>query len=228
MHSSARELMTRSWPSQANLSLFLFLSIMVGFVLPSVGFERNNLQLYGVCAFSLMSLFGAALAWDNRILLASTLLVSMVSIVLRWMAWWTPTRTLTLWSVSTGLAAIAAITVVLLWQVFRPGPVTRMRVEGAIAAYLCLGVCWAHAYHITALLDSAAFDVTRGNVALPTTWVNYSFGVLTTIGYAGIVPAKPYAHSLGSSEAVTGQLYLAVLVARLVAKQVSAADGDHP
>ena len=41
-------------------------------------------------------------------------------------------------------------------------------------------------------------------------------------------PIHPLAHTLGSGEAVTGQLYLAVLVARLVSMQVSAAGkGDH-
>jgi hypothetical protein len=92
-----------------------------------------------------------------------------------------------------------------------------------IAAYLCIGACWAHAYHIAALFDPGAFDITGSNVSLPTTWVNYSLGMLTTLGYAGIVPVKPFAHTLGSAEAVTGQLYLAVLVARLVSMEVSAA-----
>jgi hypothetical protein len=50
--------------------------------------------------------------------------------------------------------------------------------------------------------------------------------MLTTVGYQGILPV-PVAHTLGSGEAVAGQLYLAVLVARLVSMQVSsAAKGD--
>jgi hypothetical protein len=38
----------------------------------------------------------------------------------------------------------------------------------------------------------------------------------------GIVPVYPLAHTLGCGEALTGQLYLAVLVARLVSMQLSA------
>jgi hypothetical protein len=147
----------------------------------------------------------------------------MVAVVLRWATWWRPTNTLILWSVSAGLAAILTITAVLLWQVFRSGPVTAMRVQGAIAAYLCVGFGWAHAYHIVALLDPGAFGAAGINVSLASGWVNYSFGMLTTVGYSGIVPIHPLAHTLGSAEAVTGQLYLAVLVARLVSTQVSAA-----
>jgi hypothetical protein len=128
-----------------------------------------------------------------------------------------------LWKASTGLAAILMITAVLLWQVFRSGPVTAMRVQGALAAYLCLGFAWAHAYHIAALLDPGAFNGAGSDVSAVTSWVNYSFGMLTTVGYQGILPVHPVAHTLGSGEAVTGQLYLAVLVARLVSMQVSTA-----
>jgi hypothetical protein len=41
-----RDLLTRSWQSQVNLSLFLLLLILTAFVLPSVGFEKNNLNFY--------------------------------------------------------------------------------------------------------------------------------------------------------------------------------------
>ncbi len=120
-----------------------------------------------------------------------------------------------------GLVAIATITAVLLWRVFRPGPVTVTRVQGAIAAYLCLGFAWAHAYHLAALLDPGAFTAAGSSVSAASTWANYSFGMLTTVGYSGIVPVHPLAHTLGTAEAVTGQLYLAVLVARLVSMQAS-------
>jgi len=76
-------------------------------------------------------------------------------------------------------------------------------------------------------LDPGAFTNAGSDVSLPTTWINYSFGMLTTVGYQGILPAHPVAHSLGSGEAVTGQLYLAVLVARLVSMQVSAVQIEH-
>jgi hypothetical protein len=185
----------------------LFLLILAGFVLPSLGFEKHNLPLYSDIVFTVVLIVGAAIAWGNRRLVALTALVSVVAIVVRWATWWAPTKTLILCSVSTGLAAILAITAVLLWQVFRSGPVTMMRVQGAIAAYLSLGYGWAHAYHIAALLNPGAFSAARSDVSAVSTWVNYSFGMLTTVGYAGIVPVHPLAHTLGCGEALTGQLY---------------------
>jgi hypothetical protein len=223
MNLKTRDLLSHSWQSQANLSFFLFLLVVVTFVLPSMGFEKSSLPIYSDIAFSFALVVGAAIGWENRTLFALTSLVSVVAIVVWWATLWMRTNPLMLWKASTGLAAILMITAVLLWQVFRSGPVTAMRVQGALAAYLCLGFAWAHAYHIAALLDPGAFNGAGSDVSAVTSWVNYSFGMLTTVGYQGILPVHPVAHTLGSGEAVTGQLYLAVLVARLVSMQVSTA-----
>ena len=221
MHAKTRDLLTLSWQSQANLSFFLLLLVVVGFVIPSLGLEKSNFSVYTDISFSVVLVVGCGIAWENRKLFLLTSLVSVVAIIMRWATLWSPTYSLILWRQSTGLAAILMITAVLLWQVFRPGPVTAMRVQGAIAAYLCLGYAWAHAYHIASLLDTGAFNSAGSNVSSVSTWVNYSFGMLTTVGYQGILPVHPVAHTLGSGEAVAGQLYLAVLVARLVSMQAS-------
>jgi hypothetical protein len=223
MHAKTRDLLTLSWQSQANLSFFLLLLVVVGFVIPSLGVEKSNFSVYADISFSVVLIVGCGIAWENRKLFLLTSLVSVVAIIVRWATLWSPTYSLVLWRQSTGLAAIVMITAVLLWQVFRPGPVTAMRVQGAIAAYLCLGYAWAHAYHIASLLDPGAFNSAGSNVSSVSTWVNYSFGMLTTVGYQGILPVHAIAHTLGSGEAVAGQLYLAVLVARLVSMQASSA-----
>ncbi len=223
MHGKTGDFSILAWWSEANLSLFLLLLVLLGFVFPSLGVEKNNLPLYSDIAFSIVLIVGAVVAWGNRRLFALTALVAGIALVVRWTKWWMPTSTMELWSATTGLAAILAITIVLFWRVFRPGPVTWMRVQGAIAAYLCLGFGWAHAYHIAALLDPGAFSTTGSEPTAVSTWANYSFGMLTTLGYEGISPVHPVAHTLGTGEAVTGQLYLAVLVARLVSAQVSSA-----
>ena len=49
----------------------------------------------------------------------------------------------------------------------------------------------------------------------------YSLVTMTTLGYGDIVPVTPAARSLTTLEAVVGQLYLAVLVARLVGLHVA-------
>src|SRR5215216_3626276 len=54
----------------------------------------------------------------------------------------------------------------------------------------------------------------------PTNSIYFSFVTLTTLGFGEITPATVLARTLVWLEAVTGQLYLAVLVARLVSLQI--------
>ena len=85
-----------------------------------------------------------------------------VAVAVRWMAFLTPTLALQVWAGIWSLAAILVIALVLLAQVFRSGPVTSYRIQGAIAVYLLFGIGWAHAYHITAMLHPGSFKVLRG------------------------------------------------------------------
>ena len=48
-------------------------------------------------------------------------------------------------------------------------------------------------------------------------FVYYSFATMTSLGSAGIVPLAGQARSISVMEAITGILYLAVLVSRLMA-----------
>ena len=50
--------------------------------------------------------------------------------------------------------------------------------------------------------------------------LHFSFTTLTTVGYGSISPMSPMARTLSDLEAVIAQLYLAVVVARLVSLQI--------
>jgi hypothetical protein len=56
----------------------------------------------------------------------------------------------------------------------------------------------------------------------------FSFVTLTTIGYGDVLPVHPAARSLAMLEAVTGPLYLAILIARLVSQAIVPAPGATP
>jgi hypothetical protein len=46
----------------------------------------------------------------------------------------------------------------------------------------------------------------------------FSFVTLATLGYGDIVPLKPYTRSLATLITITGQFYIAIIVALLVGK----------
>jgi hypothetical protein len=70
------------------------------------------------------------------------------------------------------------------------------------------------------MVDPEAFHPAGAYFVAPQRWLYYSFVTLTTVGYGDITPVGPLARSLAILEALTGQLYPAILLARLVALEV--------
>ena len=95
----------------------------------------------------------------------------------------------------------------------------------SIAAYLMLGLIFAFGYMLTANLNPQAFAFTVPGAGKPVmngqTAFYYSYVTLSTVGYGDIVPVSPLARTMSMTEAITGLLYTAVLIARLVALQTS-------
>lgn len=119
--------------------------------------------------------------------------------------------------------ALAALIAAILGQVFAAGPVTFRRIEGAIAAYLLIGVVFACLYDLVHGLDPGAFlhhGAPPAETGQVVSYLFFSFVTLTTTGYGDIVPVHPVARSLAMLEALTGQLYLAILLARLVSLEI--------
>ncbi len=220
VRAKARRVIADTWQSQANLSLFLGVLVIFAFIFPVLGLGQTDIKLYADVAFTLLLLSGVAIAWGHRVQLLISGLVACVAIAFRWVNWFSPSFKIQLWADSWSMAAIIVIAFVLLAQVFQPGRVTHVRIQGAIAAYLLFGAGYAHAYHMVAVLQPGAFHNNAGLMSNVSDWVYYSFVTLTTVGYGDITPVTPTARELSVGEALTGQLYLAVLVARLVAMEV--------
>jgi hypothetical protein len=49
----------------------------------------------------------------------------------------------------------------------------------------------------------------------------FSFTTLTTLGYGDITPAGKFAQVLANMEAIAGQVYLAIFIARLVGLHIA-------
>ena len=109
-----------------------------------------------------------------------------------------------------GLTAAAAA----LRYAIRARTVDAEHVYAALSAYLLAGLYFGLLYWALEQLTSGAFTVS-GNFSR-TTAVYFSFVTLATLGYGDIVPRTDVARSLAVVEAVGGQLFLVVLVARLV------------
>ncbi|HXX56960.1 MAG TPA: ion channel [Thermodesulfovibrionales bacterium] len=103
--------------------------------------------------------------------------------------------------------------ITVLEYVVRGESVTTDKIFGAISVYLLIGFAWASLYHLVYAHEPSAFSVSAKGVP---DFVYFSFVTLCTVGYGDITPASGFARSLVILEAVTGVLYLAVLVSRLI------------
>jgi hypothetical protein len=117
------------------------------------------------------------------------------------------------------LILIAFVVANLLRFVLRAPSVNVEVLCASIAAYLMLGLMWAAAYWLVdQLTPGGAFSFnTKGPQSMKGfTGFYFSFITLTTVGYGDITPVSRAARWLASMEAMTGSLYVAVLIARLV------------
>lgn len=220
-HNHLRSVVLQIRRSEANLSLFLGLLVFTAFVLPSTGFEQNDERLYGDVAGCLIFIYGATIARHQRYVLYMDLGIVAAALVLKGAVWFYPDNAFGVWPDVLSLLAFAMIFFILLSQIFALGRVTPARIQGAVAAYLSLGFMWAHAFAITARINPASFKSSGAPAYSIFDWVYYSFATLTTLGYGDIVPVSQTSRALSVAEALTGQLYLAVMLAQLVSLRVS-------
>lgn len=130
-------------------------------------------------------------------------------------------------SILFNLIVIAAI----LNQVLTTDYVTLDTVIGAASVYVLIGLLWGALYALLEIWVPGSlryppdFQPTGPAPLVPlmrdTIILYYSFETLTTIGYGDVTPATPPARFFSVCEALVGQLYLAVLVARFVGLQVT-------
>jgi hypothetical protein len=123
------------------------------------------------------------------------------------------------------LAFIGFVEFELLLFIFRAPRVTAEVLCAGISGYLLLGLLWMVAYALVSRLvpNSFAFNIgTTTTGPLPTFDAYYfSFITLSTVGYGDISPLSHAARTLAMLEAMTGTLYMAVLISRLVALYTS-------
>jgi Ion channel len=119
------------------------------------------------------------------------------------------------------LVLLGLFSVSILEDVLRHGQISADKIRGAICVYLLIGFAWAFGYAIIELINPGSFSglakIDANNHAGRMMQMQYfSFATLTTLGFGDILPRSSTARTLATLEAMTGQIYLTVLIARLV------------
>lgn len=117
-----------------------------------------------------------------------------------------------------GLVFLVFVTSVFIIGLVSLPTVTMDTLAGAVSAYLLIGITYGLAYGLIEQLHPGSFrdTVEPRHVIIPSEFIFFSFVTLTTVGYGDIVPWGPHARALAIIEGVTGIMYPAVLIGRLV------------
>jgi hypothetical protein len=214
----------RLWATDIALTALLISLLIFIFFLYPLG-QIGSFRLLPTLFFSLILITGAITVSRNRIFRTLVFSWGILSFILLWVRYLFPHQTLIFVVNSLGLFFLVLLTLLILGLALREGPTTSHRIMGAVAAYLLIGMIWSVAYYLIALWIPEAFNV-QGAFApgdkesLQSQLFYFSFVTLTTLGYGDIVAVHPIVRMLVILEGVVGQLFPAILIARLVSLHV--------
>jgi hypothetical protein len=204
-------------------ALLIILAITIFVVTPLATTAWAGRELMSVM-FALITIVGVAAVSDTPVGVWLTALVALVSIGLDYGARVDPSRALVTIDLAVRLAFTLLLGLVVTFRVFRSGNVSHHRIQGAIVVYLLTGLAWGYMYEIIAVIDTTAFQLAGGHdepMIRMGLFRYFSFVTVTSLGYGDILPVSPIARSLTTLEALFGQLYPAIVVARLVTLELS-------
>ena len=146
-----------------------------------------------------------------------TLLLVLPGLLIIWVRFFIVTPEI-LFATSVSQALFNAYMIfIIIYYIFEIQLVTRDIIAAALIAYLFIGLFMANLYLLVELIYPGSFSISHETILKdPGVFKYFSFVTLTTLGYGDISPISSQARSLSVLEAFVGQIYLAVLIARLV------------
>jgi hypothetical protein len=182
--------------------------------------EIEGGELIVSALFSLVLLAGVVAVADSKRVLVIAIVLAIPAIAGRWMNHFRPDLVPPGVFLTAGLILIAFVVANLLRFVLRAPSVNADVLCASISAYLMLGLMWTLAYWLVDQLTPGgafSFNANTGTRSINGfTGFYFSFITLSTVGYGDITPVSRIARWLAAMEAMTGLLYVAVLIARLV------------
>ncbi|MEM6260525.1 MAG: potassium channel family protein [Planctomycetota bacterium] len=128
------------------------------------------------------------------------------------------------WAANTADLANATATMIVLAvalkRFFVITDVTAATISSALAVYLIAGIFWSLLYTIIESASPGSFFI-GGDTVSRTDLHYFSYVTMTTLGYGDVVPRHGFARSCALAQALLGQVFIAVIVGRLVAIYVS-------
>ena len=210
----------RKWVDSDNsLAALLFFLVVYGFFIYPLAGQDGRTEPVAAWSFSLVLILGVLATTKHKGARNGMVVLAVIAFTSHWLHYFVREHIVHMISA----AAAATFFGVLVWlitaRVFRSGGINIYRIYGAVAVYILLGILWGEFYVMAYLLDPSSFyfdpAAQRGEPPI-SELIYFSFSTLTTLGLGDVVPVSAVTRSMVTFEALIGQLYPAVLLARLV------------
>lgn len=212
------------WTEERSLTLMLLLLAIHFFILTPATFLQRAFNAIASLLFSFALLVGILTVVRKRIIQWLGTILVAGAVLFRTATLFSEAPWLIILNTLFSFLALSALAIVVFLQVSRTGPVSSHRIRGAIALYLLIAMLFAFLYGLFEILGPGAFnmpaDWSRAAPARAETFYYFSIVTLTTVGFGDITPVHPFVRSLVMLEALIGQLYPAILLARLVSMEI--------
>lgn len=212
------------WHSKNNF-LFLLAALLSFFILNSFLFSHQAGMYLSGLLFTVIIMLSVSALYRGRRFLHWLMGLALLAWLAFFLAHVFPDSCLHIIDYVLSSLFFAVVTYLVIEHVMRQPVVSANTIYGAICGYLLLGVAFAFLYGLIYNVFSVSFYLSDGRpleLIRPMQELNYySFVTLTTVGYGDITPVLPIARTFSWMEAALGQIYLTVLIARLVSLQVA-------
>jgi len=215
----------RQVPRNAALLVFLLaLIVMSPTIAASASWHLIELIFDGILIAGVYSVGPTKNRWPFLVLTVATLGV-------RWGEKLSGAPQLDLGALSISVVWLIYADSIIIAHLFKRRDVTVDTILGAMVAYLLVAVAFTFVFEIIEIQNPGSFSGLADGAALnrselTNSMMYLSLVCITTMGFGDIVPVSDIARPLAVLEGVFGQLYLAVMIARLVGLHIAGTRDD--
>ena len=203
-------------------SALLLLVIFTIFFIPFFPIEWHRV-FYSFC-FTLIFLLSALALTKFR---SNIFKFAVIVVIIEWLSELLNLPLLVSISFLSNIIFFDLLVILFILQIVRAKTVTPQVIMESINGYLMLGMSFSILVALVCIIDPAAFSLkhltdqfnsTNSNVS---NYIYFGFVTLSTLGYGDVVPISPAAKSLAIFTSITGQMYIAIIIATIVSKYLS-------
>lgn len=212
---------SRKFLTASNSVLLLFV-IFIIFIVPFFPIESHKI-LYSV-SYTIIFLLSAMALSKYRTRIFN---IAVIVIIIEWISELLNLSTLIRISLIVNICFFVLIVVLIILQIARAKTVTPQVIIESIIGYLLLGLAFSILIAFVCTIDQSSYSFKHlveevdPFISYASNYIYFAFVTLTTLGYGDVAPLTPVAKSLSNFISVSGQMYVAVIIAVLVGKYLS-------